>query len=191
MIPIALRQVEPHRLTFAHRPTGGWIAAAVATTLYGGLLYLAGGWRDLVSSNAGLFATFTCGSVFAVGVFAGFWRHRFIVYRRHRRWVRERGLWPFVQRTEGMLDDSTEIVLERKERRHRDTGHSYSFPVTLRLGGTLPPVPLGQGTARVLGQRLMVEMARLLEVPAVDQTGSTPVKTPHQDLDMPPDPHAR
>ncbi|MCG8461816.1 MAG: hypothetical protein MI919_36500, partial [Holophagales bacterium] len=65
MIPIALRKVSAHQLTFAHGHAGGWVAAAVAAVLYGGLLHLSGGWRYLISSNAGLFATFVCGSVFA------------------------------------------------------------------------------------------------------------------------------
>ena len=191
MIPIALRKVSAHQLTFAHGHAGGWVAAAVAAVLYGGLLHLSGGWRYLISSNAGLFATFVCGSVFAVGVFAGLWRHRLTVYRRHRRWARERGLWPLLEHTEGVLGDSARVVLERKAMRRRDAGHSYSYPVTLQLGEGITPISLGKGTARVLGQRLMVEMARHLEVPAVDRSGPTSVTTPHQELEMPPDPHAR
>ncbi|MEM1207433.1 MAG: hypothetical protein AAGN66_29630 [Acidobacteriota bacterium] len=191
MIPLALRRNTPHQLVFAHGPAGGWVVAAVAAALYGGLLHLAGGWGYLLSDNGGLFATFACGSLVGVGGFVGLWRHRLTVYRRQRRWSQERGLWPFVKTTHGVLDTSVRVELERKSVRDPESPQGNAYPVTLHLGVGIPPILLGKGTARVLGQRILVEMARHLEVPAVDRSGSRAVTTPHDVLEMPPDPHAR
>ncbi|MEM9555729.1 MAG: hypothetical protein AAGC60_15855 [Acidobacteriota bacterium] len=191
MIPLPLRTATAHRLEFAHRPVGGWVAAAVAGILYGGLLHLAGGWSLLTSTNAGLFATFVCGSVFGVGLFLGLWRHDLVVDRRSRRWTRTRGVWPLMVRSEGVLGAAARVVLGARTKRHSGLGQNESYAVELVLGAGVPPVVLGRRTARVLGQRLMVEMARRLEVPAVDRSGrGAPVTTPHDELKMPDDPHA-
>jgi len=128
--------------------------------------------------------------VFVGGIALGLWRHRLTVDRRRRQWRKERGFWPRVAETQGDLDDGGRIVLRRKRVRAQNAGASNHYYVLLQLDAG-PDIGIGAATAQVLGRRLMVEMARRLELPALDETGAPSQLVPWKDLEMPPDPFSR
>ncbi|MCH9648477.1 MAG: hypothetical protein K0U98_09575 [Deltaproteobacteria bacterium] len=181
MIPLVLTRETPQELVFAHKPVAGWVLAGVGASLLGGLIWLAGGdWRELFSFDSSIvFGTAICSIVVVLGVFLGLWRDTFSVDRRRRHWVRNRGLWFLARQSEGALGPSCQVALSL--RRPRRSGQNRSYPIQLKLGSG-ESICLGAASTPMMGQELMVEMARRLELPTVDQTGSSEVVTPWEKL---------
>ncbi len=192
MIPLTLRRETSQQLVFVHQHRAGWVLMAVGLALYGGLALLAGReWRELWSLDNGIFfGSIVCALLVGVGLFAGLWRHQLTIDRARRQWQRRVGLWPFIRHRRGDLDDRCQVTLKRKNNHDVHHGASNRYPVFLELGDGRR-VPLGLENAKILGERLMVEMARRMQVPAADHSQRMERATAWQELEMPPDPFAR
>jgi hypothetical protein len=95
-----------------------------------------------------------------------------------------RGFWPSPRKLQGSLSELQGVVLTRAWRRSDDTAHA-TWIVSFLFEGWKKPVSVYQTTNETKGYRKLEELARLLQVSAIDHTGETEIVRAHDQLDRP------
>jgi hypothetical protein len=183
MAAMPLRRESDTELHFAHAPSSGWLFAAIgiAIAVEGPHFIDEDAWQWMVVVFGVLCV--------AIGMGGAFWRFELTFDLLTRTYRGRKGFWPSPRPLQGSFEQIEGVVLTRKWwRRSGSNGGSRAhavWSVGLALPGWDEPVSVLESTREEKGYRLLEELARKLQVAALDRTGESETRRSWQHLDRP------
>lgn len=176
MPDVFLRRQSDSELRFAHSILSGWIFAAIGCA---GVYF--GVWQT--DSAMVKWLGIGMGGLFALmGVGGALWRYELTLDLMARSYRRRRGFWPTPRKLQGSLSELRGVLLTRSWRMGDNSQHPI-WVVNLEFQGWDKPVSFYETTSERKGYRKLEELARRLQIPAIDRTGDRETTRSPYELD--------